>query len=384
MPNRLARRIAILVAATGLIAATFMFGYSLGRGPDSTDPSFAVLREVQRDIEDSAIRDPQRHLLVQEAIRGMLRALDDTYAAYFDAAAYRAFLNDTENGQYSGVGLWLKQDEQQVKVVSVLPDTPAARAGIRSGDIIERISGRSVARLSLDEVVQKIQGRLGTAVTVAIRTPEGLKEFGLVREQIELPVVRSKLLPDRIGSIQLLTFNGRSAEGVRKSVKDLTERGARGFILDLRGNPGGPVREAVGVASVFLDEGIVVSYKERNRRAVVYRTAGKLETKASLVVLVDEGSASSSEIVAGAIQDRGRGIVLGTTTYGKGSVQSVFPLSDGSAVKLTIASYHTPSGRSIGGKGIVPDVEVFGADEQMAKARQVLRDMLAGAPRGTD
>lgn len=180
--------------------------------------------------------------------------------------------------------------------------------------------------------------------------------------------------------VELVTFSQDAGEKVREAVKSLVEKGAKALILDLRGNPGGLVDEAVEVSSVFLEGGSVVSYKERGKAEVVYSTRGSVETKLPLVVLVDEGSASASEIVAGAIQDRGRGIIVGQETYGKGSIQTVFPLSDGSAVKVTTASYFTPSGRSIGDKGITPDVAVLDKLQQLARAQEILQEMLAENP----
>ncbi|MGH7424564.1 MAG: S41 family peptidase, partial [Candidatus Methylomirabilales bacterium] len=177
--------------------------------------------------------------------------------------------------------------------------------------------------------------------------------------------------------VRLITFSGGAGDRVREAVKQMSSRGARGFILDLRGNPGGLLEEAVNVAGVFLDGGRVVSYRERGRDEVHRDVRGAPETKLPLVVLVDEGSASASEIVAGAIQDRRRGILVGTATYGKGSVQTVFPLSGGSAVKLTTSSYFTPAGRAIGKGGIAPDVQADGKEVQLARALEILAELLA-------
>ncbi|MCA1839587.1 MAG: S41 family peptidase, partial [Actinobacteria bacterium] len=340
---------------------------------------FGLLDEVRDDISRSALKDPDERRLISAAVKGMLTALDDPYAAYLDPKAYDPFQKDVATGQYSGVGVWLKEDpNKKIKVVSVLEDTPAARAGIQSEDVLKTVGGRSVDGLTIEEVVQRIQGKPGTTVTVTvIRAGAAPQDFTLTREQIDVPTVQSKMVNGKQGLIRLISFSAKAGEKVRTAVKSLMQKGAKGFILDLRGNPGGLVSESVAVSSVFLDGGKVVSYQQRGHPQVTYNTDHGAETKFPLVVLVDEGSASASEIVAGAVQDRGRGIIVGTQTYGKGSIQDVFSLSDGSAVKFTIASYFTPSGRSIGGVGIRPDVTESDKNNQLASAERVLTGILA-------
>lgn len=375
-------KIASAIAAFVMLAAAFVFGFETGRNtPEPREVHLGLLDEVEGYIDSSAIETRSDRDLARGAIRGMLGALEDPYAGYVDSEAFRSFQDDFATGQYSGVGLWLKDHEGDVKVVSVLDKTPASRAGILSGDVVVAISGKAIDRLSLDEVVQKIQGRPGTVVGITVSRGLTKLEFNLIREKIEIPAVESRMIKDRIGHVKLISFSGESGTRVRHAVRQLASKGARAFILDLRGNPGGLVNEAVAVASVFLDGGPVVSYKERGKKEVKYSAKSEAETKAPLVVLVDEGSASASEIVAGAIQDRGRGFIVGTRTYGKGSVQEHFLLSDGSAVKLTIASYFTPDGRSIGGKGITPDVEVTEPGAQIPRAQQILAGVLAESPK---
>lgn len=368
------------MGAVVLLAASFLFGYNVGRTRPDSEAEFRLLAEVEEFIDTNAVKTKSERELIQGAIRGMLQSLDDPYAAYLDPSAFADFSNDL-SGQFSGVGVWLKQENDQVKVVSVLPGTPAARAGIVSGDAIISVNGKAITNLTLDEVVRRIQGRAGTTVALkVVRGEEPEREFKLQREQIEIPAVTSQMLKGRVGLIELITFTRGSGEKVRESVKALNSKGAKGFILDLRGNPGGLVDEAVEVSGVFLESGRVVSYKERDREEVVYEAKGTPETNLPLVVLVDEGSASAAEIVAGAIQDRGRGIVVGNETYGKGSIQSPFRLSDGSAIKLTVASYFTPSGRSIGERGIIPDVVVQEKPNQLARAQEVISGILAERP----
>lgn len=363
-----------------MLVASFLFGYGVGRDTSGeTVPGYSLLREVEDQIADSSVKSMERGELVRGAIRGMLQALDDPYSSYLDPeAATRVFSDLT--GHYSGVGLLIKLEEGRHKVVSVLADTPASRAGIQKDDLISAVDGKSVDGLTLEELTQSILGDLGTQVRVSVQRGDETREFTLTREQIDIPSVEHKLLKEGVGVIEVIAFRDETGKESREAVKSLLERGARAFILDLRGNPGGSADEAVEVASAFLVGGPVVSFKARGRPEVTYEAKPPQETDLPLVVLVDEGSASASEIVAGAIQDRGRGFIVGTETYGKGSVQTLFPLSDGGAIKITTASYYTPSGRSIGERGVIPDVSVAGSDMQLARAREILKEMLAEAP----
>ena len=317
---------------------------------------------------------------MQNAVKGMLQGLEDPHALYYSPRAYRALGEELLTGQFSGVGVWLNRSGELTKIVSVLPDTPAAEAGIEPGDIITTVDGKSVAGMSLDEVGQRILGEAGTKVAIKVVRGAGpAREFTLDRKKLEIPSMTSNMKGD-VGVINLLSFTGGVGDKVRDAVAKMQADGARGFILDLRGNPGGSLDEAVQVASVFIEDGTIVTYRERGKPEVVYQARGPVETKLPLVVLADEGSASASEIVAGAIQDRQRGLIVGTETYKKGSVQRVIGLSDGSAIKLTVASYFTPSGRGIGEHGVLPDVEVADRTAQLNKANEILSGMLVEAP----
>ena len=365
------------LAALGLLAASFLFGFGVGRQsplPSATD--YGMLAEVERHINESSVKTVDRNKLIQGAIRGMLQALEDPYAEYLDPAGYEAF-QEVSSGHFFGIGLWMKDEEGQHRVVSVIQDSPAARAGIEPGDTILRINGGSVEGLTLEQVVQRVKGEAGTGVRLSLQRGDQRLDVTLVRERINVTTVDAKMLRNSVGSIQILTFTEGVGAKVREAVMNLSEDGAKGFILDLRGNPGGLLKEAVEVSSVFLDGGAVVSFKERGRPEVVYQTRGAVGTSLPVVVLVDEGSASSSEIVAGAMQDRGRGIIVGTRTYGKGSIQTVFPLEDGSALRITTASYFTPSGRAIGDQPIEPDVAVAEQANQLARAQEILREIVA-------
>ena len=381
MFQRISTRILAVVTGLGLLTASFFFGFGVGTSNSREDSPYKLLDEAQELIESSALQQPAQEELIQGAVRGLLHGLDDPHASFLDAQAYRQFSEEHLTGQFSGVGLWLNRDQEQVKVVTVLAGSPAEIAGILAGDVITTVDRKSVSGLLLDEVAQKILGKPGTQVRIGIVRDGGdtPREFLLSRKRLELPSVKSSL-KGSVGVIELVTFTGGVGQKVRDAIRSLEGQGAKGFILDMRGNPGGVLDQAVEVASLFLDGGVVVAYRERGKQEVVFEAEGQQQTKLPLVVLVDEGSASASEIVAGAIQDRHRGLIVGNETYKKGSVQRVFGLSDGSAIKLTIASYFTPTGRAIGERGVIPDVTVAERDRQLPRATEILSGIVAESP----
>lgn len=367
-------------AAVGISTAFFVFGFTIGQSRSQDTSEYKVLEEAQSQIENLALTKPNDKRLMESAVKGMLEGLEDPHALYYTPKAYRALGEELLTGQFSGVGVWLNRSAELTKIVSVLPDTPAANAGIEPGDIITSVDGKPVAGMTLDEVGQQIMGEAGTKVRIKIvRGAGNPREFVLDRKKLDIPSMTSTV-KDKVGVLNLLSFTGGVGDKLRETVAKMQAEGARGFILDLRGNPGGSLDEAVQVASVFIEGGTVVTYRERGKPEVVYQARGPVETKLPLVVLADEGSASASEIVAGAIQDRRRGLIVGTETYKKGSVQRVIGLSDGSAIKLTVASYFTPSGRGIGEQGVLPDVAVADRAAQLSKATEILSGMLVEAP----
>jgi carboxyl-terminal processing protease len=375
--ERLSTKILAGLTAAGLLTASFFFGYGVGTSNPRQESNFKLLEEAKGHIDASALASPEEKLLLQGAVRGMLQGLNDPHVGYLTPEAYRAFGEELLSGQFSGVGVWLNMEAGAAKVVSVLSGGPASAAGIAVGDVVTAVDRKPVKGLTLDEIAQKIQGRVGTRVRLeVIRAGKQQLSFALQREKLDVPSVNSTL-KDGVGTIELVSFIGGAGRKVREAVQSLEAGGAKGFILDMRGNPGGSLNEAVNVASVFLDGGEVVSYRERGKPEFTYGARGPVATSLPLVILVDEGSASASEIVAGAIQDRQRGLIVGTETYKKGSVQQVFGLSDGSAIKLTIASYFTPSGRAIGERGVIPDVNVAERDQQLSQANEILSGIVA-------
>jgi len=383
-----------VLAALSLGLTTFAAGYLAGGSGDGgrgggnpliVDGEIAegegakVIADALDRIRESAVEPPSESSLVKGAIRGMVRVLrraDDPYALFYTPDGYEAF-QELTTGQFSGIGVWVKPQDRELEVVSVLPGTPALDAGLKRGDVIVTIDGTAVTEFNPDEAVARIKGPEGSTVEVGVDRGGTHLSFTITRMSIDLPNLRAKLSDGNIGYLQLFGFARGAGAQLRAEVDDLIARGAEAFILDLRDNGGGLFSEAIDVASVFIENGEVVIYREQKADDIVYEARGDAFEEVPVVVLVNEGTASASEIVAGALQDRDRGIVVGTTTYGKGSVQEIVPLADASALKLTTAAYLTPSGRNINGKGIEPDIKVDdGRAAQKARAVQILQGIV--------
>lgn len=385
-----------VVGALVLAMGAFSVGYSVARRSaqatptidvDEKDAALKIIRDAYEEIRGSAVEQPGEEELARGAVKGMVNVLkktqDDPYALFYTPQAYRSF-QELTTGRFSGIGVWLKYVKKQLKIVSVLPDSPALGAGLEPGDTISEIDGREVGRMTTDEAVARIKGPEGTEVKLQVDRADEELSFTITREEIDLPSVRASLQEGDIGYVQLVTFANGAGDDVRDEVERLSAEGAEGIILDMRDNGGGLFDEAIDVASVFIEDGDVVSYESRTEPDVTYEAEGDAFQDIPLVVLVNGGTASASEIVTGALQDRDRAIVVGTTTYGKGSVQRLIPLLDGSALKLTTAAYLTPEGGSIDGEGIRPDIRVDdGPEVQKQRAIEVLRGMLvSGADSG--
>jgi carboxyl-terminal processing protease len=374
--------VAVLVAAVGYVA--YQAGQAgvpvvPGTGPTAVADAPAdleVLGELYRYLSEDAVDAPDDDALLRGAIDGMIETLDDPYALYFDAEAYEQF-NQQLDGTFSGVGLMLEDSPDGPVVVSVLPDTPAERAGIEVGERIVSVDGRDVSDLPLEAIVNLVTGEPGTAVTVGFEEgPEGAREIELTRAEIDLPLVEAELLEDGIGHVRLLGFSQGAADAAHGAVDDLLADGAEGLVLDLRSNPGGLLNQAVDVASLFLDEELVVTVREAGGEEREMRAEEGGYPDLPLVVLVDEGTASASEIVAAAVQDAGRGELVGSTTFGKGTVQTVRDLGSEAGVKFTTAEYLTPAGESIEGTGVEPDREVDEEEDPLVAATDVLRELI--------
>ena len=315
--------------------------------------------EVRRLLEREALTPSTDESMTAGSVRGLLESLDDPYAAYLDEKHFEYF-NEQAGGEFFGVGINIAEREGVVYVVSVIEGTPAEAAGLQAEDEIVSIDGESRDRWDIDEVVTRVRGPEGTEVELGVRRvdEDELVVFSIVRAQIDIPNVMSRMLDDEVGYLRLLTFNQKSAEDLTEEIAELEAEGATSFVLDLRDNPGGLLNAAVEVASLFIEDGVVVRVEERDRPQTEQRASAGTVTDKSLVLLVNGNSASASEVLAGALQDYGRAKLVGEQTFGKGSVQTVEQLSWGGGVKFTIAHYLTPQGRAIDGVGLTPDVVV--------------------------
>jgi carboxyl-terminal processing protease len=374
----------IILSALTVVFAAFSVGFSVGARREGglrlvgSAESIGSVQEAYNKILTEAVEPPSEQALVRGAIKGMVDVLkknDDPYALFYTPRGYRSF-QELTTGKFSGIGVWLKQKGDDLEIVSVLPDTPAQQTGLKRGDIIREIDDEPVKDLSSDDAVALIKGPEGSAVELLVERGGAERDFTLTRAQIELPNLLSRKLDGDLGYIRLFGFARGAGEQIHEEVEDLVSDGVKGIVLDLRDNGGGLFQEAVGVASTFIEDGEIVTYRQRSADDVIYEAEGDAFEDLPLVVLVNEGTASASEIVAGALQDRDRAMVIGTTTYGKGSVQEVVPLTDSSALKLTIAAYLTPNGHDINGHGIDPDVEVQDVADQRSRAVEILKGIV--------
>ena len=314
-----------------------------------------VLTQVQKNyVDDTKVKD-----LVQGAIRGMLSTLDP-HSAYMTPEMYKEMQVETK-GEFGGVGIQIGVKENRLAVIAPIDGTPAQRAGIKAGDYITKVNEESTKDLSLMDAVQKMRGPKGTKVNLTIQrdgTADPL-QFTLVRDTIKIESVKSKLL-DNIGYVKLTQFQEATGRDLGRVLKQFKEQKVQSTILDLRNNPGGLLTAAVEVSEQFLPNGKLVVYtKGRESKKDEWFAKGRDQMDDSpMIILVNEGSASASEIVAGALQDYGRAVIVGTTSFGKGSVQTILPLGDGSGLRLTTAKYYTPKGRSIQSTGITPDIVI--------------------------
>ncbi|SFL45910.1 S41 family peptidase [Pelosinus propionicus] len=373
----------IIVSAVLLVIVTFMvtaggFLYLLKGNSSDVVSTLKFFRALQV-VKARYVEQVDTETLVAGAVKGMVSSLGDPHSVYMDAKMYKEFMVETE-GSFGGVGMVLGVKDKTLTVVSPIEGTPSDKAGIKSGDQILQIDGKDTKDMALDEAVNKIRGPEGTTVSLAVRHEnEPTKEITLTRSNIQIKTVAGKMLPDKIGYIRISMFNDNTGNDFAQKYKELEAEGMKSIILDLRDNPGGLLEESVKVASKFVPKGPVVSVVTRDGHRETHSSS--LEAiKYPVAVLVNGGSASASEIVSGAIQDTASGTLIGTKTYGKGSVQTVLRLDSG-AIKLTIAKYLTPNDRSINGIGIEPDIKVemdkdAKSDVQLDKAIEFVKEKM--------
>lgn len=349
------------------------------------------LRLIEDTIEDQYYQEEiDTQDLIDGMYEGVVASLGDPYSEYYTEEDLAELMEQTE-GIYYGIGAYVGMDTQNgmARISGVIEGTPAAEAGLRDGDIIYEVDGESMQGLELSEVVGKIKGLEGTKVHVTILR-EGVSdylEFDIERKKIESPTVNYEMYDDGVGYIQITEFDDITEDQFNEAMTVLRGQGMKGLVLDLRANPGGNLSTVVAIARQLLPEGLIVYTEDRDGKRVEYTCDGSNEFKQPLVVLVNGYSASASEILAGAVKDYGIGELIGTTTYGKGIVQQVMSLSDGTALKLTISTYFTPKGNNIHGIGIEPD-EVYefdperyyeeGYDNQLEYAKEVVKEKIKG------
>ncbi|MBI4023266.1 S41 family peptidase [Candidatus Berkelbacteria bacterium] len=341
------------------------------------DLDYQLYWDVFNRIEDRFPGQVDRSALLYGAIRGTVSALDDPYSLFLDPAESEAFFDDL-SGEFGGIGAEINQEGERFVIVTPLPGSPAEVAGLKPQDVITAVDRQSASQFELGALIQEIRGEPGSTVVLGILRGERELAVTVTRETIVVPSVTVEVRDDDIAYVRLTQFADNTAEELRRHVEEIGTLGTRGIILDLRSNPGGFFDESISVASLFIEDGAIVLEEGKDgTRQTFEATDDASLTDLPLVVLVNKGSASASEIVAGAIQDHAEGTVIGDQTFGKGSVQQVDNLSDGSALRLTIARWLTPDGRAIEGEGITPDVvvaddEATEVDEQLEQAVELL------------
>ncbi|HEY0311738.1 MAG TPA: S41 family peptidase [Allosphingosinicella sp.] len=365
----------LLVTAVAIVpAASAGFAAVDVRTYREMDQFLAVFERVRADYVDQV--DDQK--LIRGAIDGMLNSLDP-HSSYMDERGYRALMTTTE-GEYGGLGLNVTMEDGAVKIVAPIEDSPGAKAGLKSGDYITHLNGKLIYGGTLDEAVDQMRGAPGSTIKITIVRPGRDKPFDvtLTRAKIDLPAVKWKVKDD-VGIINVNTFSRTTTQEALAAINSINKalgHAPAGYILDLRSNPGGLLDQAVGLSDVFLEGGEIVSQRGRSKNDIerYYAKPGDATRGAPMIVLVDAGSASAAEIVAGALQDHHRAVVMGQRSFGKGSVQTLLPLSKDTALRLTTARYYTPSGRSVQEGGIAPDIEVPQLTDPDYKDRPRLRE----------
>ena len=352
-----------MIKKTLLILFSFFFIYLNTLKSAETDiyQKIDLFGEVLEKINKEYVDEINQSESMDSAINGLLQSLDP-YSAYMSPEIFNEMQTET-SGEFGGLGIEVGMESGVVKVISPIDDTPASRAGIKAGDYIVKINNIQVQGKSLSEAVDLMRGPVGSGIELTIRRRGEKKAltFKIIREVIQIQSVKSELLEEDIGYIRLTSFNENSGKQVEKNIKDLEKKNnIKSYILDLRNNPGGLLSQAIKISDFFLNNGEIVSTKSRkaseNRKW--FASEGDLTKGKTLIVLINYGSASASEIVAGALKDHKRAILLGENSYGKGSVQSIIPLKNDGAIRLTVAKYYLPSGKSISEVGVSPDIEI--------------------------
>ena len=346
-----------------IILILFLVSFSKSFAASNTElyKKIDLFSEVLNKINNEYVEEIDQSEVMDSAIDGVLQSLDP-YSSYMSPEMLSNMQTET-SGEFGGLGIEVGMEAGVVKVISPIDDTPASKAGVKAGDYIVKINNIQVQGKSLTEAVELMRGPVGTDIEITVRRKDVKKAliFNITREIIKIQSVKSKILEDKIGYLKLNAFNENSSDQIKKKLKDIKKnKSVKSYILDLRNNPGGLLSQAIKISDFFLNEGEIVSTKSRNKseNRKFFAKKGDIIDGKTLIVLINYGSASASEIVAGALKDHKRAIVLGEQSYGKGSVQSIIPLKNKGAIRLTISKYYLPSGKSISDVGVVPDIEI--------------------------
>ena len=357
---------------TLLFSIIFLLNFSNKIYAENVDELYKkidLFSEVLEKIKNEYVEEVDQADAMDSAINGVLQSLDP-YSAYMNPEIFEESLTDTK-GEFGGLGIEVTMESGVVKVITPMDDTPAAKAGVKAGDYIVKINGKQVQGKTLMEAVNLMRGPVGTSIDITIRRKnlKKAKVIKIVREVIQVRSVVSKVIDKKIGYLRLRAFNENSSNQLKKEISKIEKNPKMvGYILDLRNNPGGLLSQAIEISDFFLENGEIVSTRGRKKkedRRFFARKGDKIKGK-PLIVLINKGSASASEIVAGALQDQKRAVLLGETTFGKGSVQSIIPLKNRGALRLTISKYYLPSGKSISEIGVIPDITVEEEGEEFS------------------
>ncbi|RHG10721.1 S41 family peptidase [Megamonas funiformis] len=369
----------LLIAIISSISTLGLIYYALGFNEQGFSNLMRFIT-AYRFIETKYVNDTDDVKLIDGAIDGMVKSLNDPHSNYLSPKMYKTLIEQTE-GSFAGIGVVMGMDnEQKIHIVGIMENSPGQKAGLQEGDEILAVDGVPVTQMAFDEVAAHVRGQAGTDVVLTIMRDNANQDITITRDNIKLKTVGHKMLDNNIGYIQIVSFSEDTANEFNEAYNDLKNQGMKALVLDLRNNPGGLLTTCVEIAKKLVPKGEIVSIVDKQGNKETYSSS--LEApEYPLAVLINKNSASASEILSGAIQDTKAGTIIGNTSYGKGSVQTILPMFEDDAVKLTIAKYYTPSGRSIDGTGITPDIEInldenATSDTQLDKALEVLKAQL--------
>lgn len=369
----------LLIAIISSISTLGLIYYALGFNEQGFSNLMRFIT-AYRFIETKYVNDTDDVKLIDGAIDGMVKSLNDPHSKYLSPKMYKTLMEQTE-GSFAGIGVVMGMDnEQKIHIVGIMENSPGQKAGLQEGDEILAVDGVPVTQMAFDEVAAHVRGQAGTDVVLTIMRDNANQDITITRDNIKLKTVGHKMLDNNIGYIQIVSFSEDTANEFNEAYNDLKNQGMKALVLDLRNNPGGLLTTCVEIAKKLVPKGEIVSIVDKQGNKETYSSS--LEApEYPLVVLINKNSASASEILSGAIQDTKAGTIIGNTSYGKGSVQTILPMFEDDAVKLTIAKYYTPSGRSIDGTGITPDIEInldenATSDTQLDKALEILKAQL--------